>query len=321
MADSGKHKKFDIEGLYRSAFRTKSYEDILKEFQEDLKPITHHEEQEQAAAAEVVCPLPDPVHLTSDFDEEGMESLLPDAVQAPLHDLLRDYMESATKAYDFCYLLLKSIKRARANACVLRRVVRMHKCDLPCEGTTAEERRRVFTDLVRVAQLDNPLSQPELASSPATEGMYAPVIPQLRSLLRREARRRSGFVGFCIKAMGTAVPACGASRRGQLAGLGARLDEAARGGYVLDREFHTLGRMLARVNDEIEHGRIVVREFLQGRPGRYPWREVMRLLQTEEGWLLEQLQELEQHAYLCLLTINRARKALLQGELSSLVHS
>lgn len=91
----------------------------------------------------------------------------------------------------------------------------------------------------------------------------------------------------------------------------ARVDAATKGAYIIERDLDTMSQMLRRVHDEVEHGRDVARMVVRNRE----WvmvREVVKEMEERKGEVgfgfEEQLQELEEHVYLCLITINRSRR-------------
>ncbi|KAG6390516.1 hypothetical protein SASPL_148254 [Salvia splendens] len=79
-------------------------------------------------------------------------------------------------------------------------------------------------------------------------------------------------------------------------GVVEQLDVAAKGVYILKRDFDTIGRAVERMGGEIEHDRAMME---RGRS--------VEVLKESEFGVSRQAEELEEHVYLCLLTINRAR--------------
>lgn len=100
-------------------------------------------------------------------------------------------------------------------------------------------------------------------------------------------------------------------RRKPLTRLGAQLDAAAKGAFILNRDFDTMSRLVMRLRDEIEHSKAVVRICL--RNGKiHLIEEAVKELRSSDAGFLEQLEELEEHVYLCFLTINKARRLVIQ---------
>uniref|UniRef100_A0A803M093 Rx N-terminal domain-containing protein n=2 Tax=Chenopodium quinoa TaxID=63459 RepID=A0A803M093_CHEQI len=120
--------------------------------------------------------------------------------------------------------------------------------------------------------------------------------------------------------MSMAVPGLIIAFRGststkQLAKTSAQLDAAAKGTYILNRDLDTISRLVARLDDELEHIRAMV-EFWMDRVDDHlhaqAGEEVARQLKRNDAKFMDQLDELEEHLYLCFMTINRARNLVVK---------
>ncbi|GMI90573.1 hypothetical protein like AT1G20180 [Hibiscus trionum] len=100
---------------------------------------------------------------------------------------------------------------------------------------------------------------------------------------------------------------------GFLRKVGDQLDVAAKGTYILNRDFDTMSRLVSRVNDEVEHKKEIIRICLerQREDHRFCLQIVNELKKCNAGFW-KQVQELEEHVYLCLVTINRARALVIK---------
>ncbi|KAL4332169.1 hypothetical protein GQ457_07G020390 [Hibiscus cannabinus] len=119
------------------------------------------------------------------------------------------------------------------------------------------------------------------------------------NLLRKKKKRI--FKKFpCLK--------CGFLRK-----VGDQLDVAAKGTYILNRDFDTMSRLVSRMNDEVEHKKGIIRICLerQREDHRFCLQIVKELKKCNAGFW-KQVQELEEHVYLCLVTINRARALVIK---------
>lgn len=97
---------------------------------------------------------------------------------------------------------------------------------------------------------------------------------------------------------------------------GEQIDVAARGVYILINDFDTMSRMIRRLHDEVEHRKAAAAVCVKNRK-REILKEVVRELHAHESSFLEQIEELEEHIYLCFLTINRSRRLVFQEIIGS----
>lgn len=94
----------------------------------------------------------------------------------------------------------------------------------------------------------------------------------------------------------------------KLAKVTEQLDAAAKGTYIVNKDLETTSRLVARLNDELEYMKTTVKFWLERKEDRVQADgEVVRLLKKNQCSFSDQLDELEEHLYLCFMTINRAR--------------
>ncbi|PSS17970.1 UPF0496 protein [Actinidia chinensis var. chinensis] len=100
--------------------------------------------------------------------------------------------------------------------------------------------------------------------------------------------------------------------------LGAQLEKAERGVFTLNIGLDTMSQLVRKLQGEIEH---IKAEIEHIKPDREVWfgngmkevmKEVVRAFGIHQTGVLEQLEELEQQIYLCLLSMNRARAVIMQ---------
>ncbi|KAL0338672.1 UNVERIFIED_CONTAM: hypothetical protein Sangu_1389300 [Sesamum angustifolium] len=92
----------------------------------------------------------------------------------------------------------------------------------------------------------------------------------------------------------------------------AQLDAAAKGVYVLHNDLDTIDRLVARLHTAVENDKLLIRLGLERGMDSYPIQEILKQLRRNRPSFMKQLVDLEEHLFLCLAAINRARTLLLQ---------
>ncbi|XP_073136291.1 UPF0496 protein At1g20180-like [Henckelia pumila] len=90
------------------------------------------------------------------------------------------------------------------------------------------------------------------------------------------------------------------------------LDVAAKGAYILNRDFDTMSRLVGRLQDDIERNKTMIQFCLEKREDYRLCFQVLKELKQSELGFKKQVEELEEHVYLCLVTINRARAMVIK---------
>lgn len=245
--------------------------------------------------------------------------------------LLVEYFDVTLKACSACANLLAAICRSRLRHRLLRHFL-IKLSSGPGDAA--------FDHVASLVDLENPLHPRNLAQFYAVQSDYGQLAQKLTRIHRRILRRarlhrvtrRAAVVAcgiamaiathaaVCIGAVEVAAPAVvvpGQQRRGEVRRAGARqwlkslaaqVDAAARGAYIVGRDLETMSRMVRRAHDEVEHVLGVAGMAAKGREEPQMAREAAREVQRGEAGMAEQLNELEEHVNLCLITINRSRK-------------
>ncbi|GFZ10476.1 transmembrane protein [Actinidia rufa] len=329
--------KLSVNEEYSEALRTKSYAEMLDKVENQLgrKSIDHHELASSSNS------LPFHVHL-SDYLLEPRQETLAEAMEgANLHHLLIDYFKTSFEACNTCELLLGSIHRARANYRIINRVISL---------STNTQSHPPFQELASFATLNNPLLIISPSQFQDIHDSHGFLFHRLTMKFKR-VRRRAKMMRFCKKILGFslvvsysviivallvlvvhsvvgifATPwlACllGLAKKrvkvitrglkgSVLERLGSQLEVAAKGVFVLINEFDTMSRLVRRLQDEIEDGKAIA-DMCVRKGGSEVLMEVVKEFRTHQVFFLEQLEELEEHIYLCFLTINRSRTLVMQ---------
>ncbi|XP_031495442.1 UPF0496 protein At1g20180-like isoform X2 [Nymphaea colorata] len=282
--------------------------------------------------------------------QETIDSILQQQISpsnSELRDLVHDYFDNSTEAGRTCAILLQCINQARINYRKIQKVLSLTQNP---QDFTNEELNLVMGELSSFSKLDNPLSLSPPTQFQTIHDLYSLMQKKLTKRKRKITKRvkviglvkklsSAGLIlactafavvgvflamhgcagvlaaplalpGFCTK-MVMKLKRLRAFRTNSLNILSAQLDAAARGAYILIRDFDTMSRLVTRLHDEIEHNRAVITICLRNRE-RHMLQEILRELRLSGGGFVEQLNELEEHVYLCFLTINKARRLVIE---------
>ncbi|XP_027330154.1 UPF0496 protein At1g20180 [Abrus precatorius] len=221
--------------------------------------------------------------------------------------------------------------------------------DYDANGLTHKD--DIYRDLASFALQNNPLSIVSTTQFPDIHDRYMQLLHRLKSK-RREIRRKltlkrvckniggivlltshsavliallvfsfhsivglvaapsivGGLVGLFMKKTKRARESLSTSSSERLC---EQLDVAAKGIYILINDLDTMNRMVKRLHDEVEHRKMIADVCV--RNGKCEiLKQVMREFREHESSFLEQLEELQEHIYLCFLTTNRSRRLLVQ---------
>lgn len=345
-------KQLNVNEEYKEAFRTQSYIDICSKVEGHMQQQQQQQgrksmDDKLSSSSSFPLFLHD---LSESLLEPGQETLA-DIIQAyNLHPLLVDYFKITTQACNLCAFFLQSIRQTRANYGIIKRVIKLSKRTRNFTNYTDDQCAAMFKHLASFALKNNPLSSISPFEFRQTQAARNDLLHQLTLQSRKITRRiklRKCFkkiVGCTIVVAYTALtitllvlafhttvgivtaPAVltcsigffkkqkklrSVSLKACSERVGAQLDLAAKGVYILINDFNTMSRLVRRLNDEIEH-RIAMANMCVRNGKAEVLREVVREFRMEETCLLEQLEELEDHIYLCFLTINRSRRLLVE---------
>ncbi|XP_031265520.1 UPF0496 protein At1g20180 isoform X2 [Pistacia vera] len=326
--------KLNVDEEYTEAFRTKSYVEMWSKAQGQLG---RRRSIDRSSSLSLYVKL-------SDYLLEPQQETLMNMIKSlRFHHLLIDYFEASLEAYDICELLLRSVHQTRANYQKIQRVIKLTKKLNDCSV--------IFRQLSAVASLKNPLSifgQVHFRDYHHSNIMLLSSLTSKGKKIRRRAICNKlfkkvggyslvilhsaltiGMLVFLLHSMVGVVAAPGlvagclvlikrktmlVHRRFKtslLERLAAQLDVAAKGVFILINDFNTMSRMVKSLHDEVEHCEAIAKMCVRiGKPEIL--KEVVKEFQINQSKFLDQLNELEEHIYLCFLTINRSRRLVLQ---------
>lgn len=329
----------DVREEYANAFRTESYIDfwtrVLTLSNEDS---TTRIQVESTTAARLSSYRLFVEHLL-DPDQPTVARILASACNRPkIQSLLSNYFTQTANVSLLCGLLLKDIDHTRGVFRSLKTTIQS------LEKTQFSPVKNSPTLLTRLIELSNFINPFVLTASSTTrvwaiQASCSGLLKQLESSrekaraklrLANRLKRGSGIflvalatsltVIVAVHAMALLVAAPGliaaslelASVR-RLARSTAQLDAATKGTYILNRDLETISRLVARLSDELEHMRAMVKFWLERRQDRLQANgEVAHQLKKNDCSFSQQLDELEERLYLCFMTINRARNLVVK---------
>ncbi|GAB2300408.1 hypothetical protein Dimus_034451 [Dionaea muscipula] len=339
---------------YREVFRTRSYTDIFTKVQAEMGTSTtsrnDHRLSHMLSSSSSRLPLY--IHLSDCLLEPGQDIVLDLINNSDLHQLLLEYFDVSLEAFNACEIILRSIHQSRANYKLLRRAIRGVAAgamdhDQGDDQTDEQAQAAVVQNLTIFASLANPLSivisRNKLSS---IHNRLACLLHQLISRHRR-LKRRLKFIKLCKRAagitlvisystlvivvlvlgihsiIGLALLSClGIPRITSMPGnslkrLSLQLDLAAKGVYILTNDLNTMWRLTVKLHDDVEHTKVLADICVRNGQCQQVLKEAMRELNTRENAFLEQLKELEDHVYLCFVTINKSRRLVMEEIMES----
>lgn len=326
---------------YMEAFRTESYTEIWSKIHNQISRIN-----EEHLSLSPFAPY---LHI-SDYLLEPRQEIISKMIDnsSDLHSLLLEYFQGSLEACKTCCFLLQCVHQTRANYRIIQGVLDLTQ--RVAGDYTKEQYQFIYAQFGLFISLENPLSGSNPMNFHQIHEIYSSMLQHLK-IRQKKIMGKAKVAGFCKKAIGIGlVIACGALaiaallltastfmgllatpivmcfstpllkwkfrsiyqlKRRSHARLRDQLDSAAKGAYILNRDFDTMSRLVTRLGDEIEHSKTVIKICLRNAKGHL-LEEMMKELQNNEAGFLEKLEELEEHLYLCFVTINRARKLVIK---------
>ncbi|KAJ3682531.1 hypothetical protein LUZ60_015104 [Juncus effusus] len=334
--------QIDLREEYSNAFRTESYNEFWARVL-DLT-LSHG----KALQGQSTAKFPSSHRFTEqllDPDQQTVTQVL--AATRKNNDpraqvLLSEYYTETANASLLCGQLLKDIEKIRVR-------YRPLKADLRTINSDGAIERRLFAidgrhaDLAKILDPLGSFSTSQQQLSKVKDGS-SEVLKRLE-LGRRKARTKlthiihlkrtlsisliiitasAAIIGACIALnilvasvfiLPTLIPTsfCLFSNK-WLRRAVCQLDAATKGVYILNRDLDTISRLVTRLRDVLEHMMDLIKMCFERRDGgkRRLAQEVLRQLWRNDASFNQQLDELEEHLYLCFLTINKARNMVMK---------
>ncbi|KAK3424948.1 hypothetical protein EUGRSUZ_F01683 [Eucalyptus grandis] len=338
-------KPSSVNGEYTQAFRTKSYVEMYAKVQ------SHIGRTSIGRSLPLLPPSADAhsmAHLSEWLLEPGQETLTNMIKTLNFHGLLVDYFQMSSYACDVCELLLRGIYQIRTNYQRIRRATKLAKLVFEDASHADEQSHLICRELSAFASLTNPLFAIAVVQFPGMHDNHMALFHELTSK-RKQMRRRMKLARACkrvgglglvvssavISATALVLASCSTgmcNRKGKsirspsypeksssTQAVCAQLDVTAKGVYILANDMDTVSTFAGRLHDDVEHGRsrsrMVVRNY--AKTGNMVREVVNEFFDAHNARFLQQVEELEKHIYLCLLTMNRSRRLVVEEILTS----
>ncbi|KAL3653545.1 hypothetical protein CASFOL_003226 [Castilleja foliolosa] len=346
--DDPNPETLDLREEYANAFRTESYTDFWTHVLALNKGhLTTHRSLSSTTAARLPSYRLFAEHLLDPNQTTITKILGMTQTRPKIFSLLTDYFALTSDASHLCGLLLKDVDRIRK-----RYKLSLKGPHEPIKNGPGQEITRLPLILARITLFSR--SNPFCTAAPSMSRFQA-VQTGCSSLLKQIESRRNktqakirrlkklkygsavllvaitaslivivashGFV-MLVAGPGLVMGSLEPFSMVKLARLSDQLDTAAKGTYILLRDLDTVSRLVARLNNELEHVEGLVQLWLKRRDDRLQAsEEVASQLRKNNQSFIEQLDELEEHLYLCFMTINRARNLVTKEILNSSTNS
>ncbi|PWA58223.1 hypothetical protein CTI12_AA311640 [Artemisia annua] len=330
----------DVSQEYHQAFRTNSYMEICNKVQNHICLDNGSSIPSSSIRDHYIhkCDI-----LLEAQNNETMANL---AKTFDIHFLILDFFGAGLEAWKTNEKLLHSIHQANANQHRIKRAIKTAE-----RAPKSDQRATVYNELALYASLSNPLLDFSPETFQNLHKQLSLLLNRLTTIHTRIKRKRKLII-FMKSTMGCALVASytvlaialvvlafhglvgivaspalitclfGLTKKANKANKRLKTDElkrvsmlldvAAKGIYTLIKDFDTIASLTSRLHNEVEFGRIVARNCVGIKLKPDVSEEVMREFRVHDSRFTEQVEELKDHIYLCLLNVNRSRRLLVE---------
>ncbi|KAI3419835.1 uncharacterized protein J3R85_012940, partial [Psidium guajava] len=260
------------------------------------------------------------LHLSENLLSPRQETLTEWIKTLDLHPLVIDYFEYSLEACRLCELLILSVHQTQANNQWIERAIKLTKKLNDATSSTDHQCWMICEELSAFSEHRNPF---DLVSKEKFHGVrqaFAILLQKLKAKHNKTMRRvKLKRIAISMGLMGCTVglhkkrtkPVRGNPKMTRQEVLGAQLDEAAKGLFILIAHIDNMSRAAEDLYDEVEHMKKHANMCVQSRK-RGILKEVVKGFDHRNTYFLEQLEELENHTCLCLHDINASRRSIMQ---------
>ncbi|XP_071729166.1 UPF0496 protein At1g20180-like [Rutidosis leptorrhynchoides] len=344
MISKSMNDETDVSKEYLKAFRTKSYLDICHKVQNHMGL-----DKNESSSPSSTSLIRDHYIRKCDILFEPQNETMANLAKTVDHHclLLLDFFDAGSEAWKICEQMLMSIHQLNANDLIIKRVINLSE-NVP---KSDQQHITIYKELAFYSSLMNPLSGFSPQNFPKIQNHLKLLLKRLTTNRTRIERKRKliiclkkttgcalvasytiiaialivlAFHGLVGIVASPALIACSlgltkkanAAQKGlktaELKRVGLVLDVAAKGVYTLIKDLDTIGSLVGRLHDEVEFGKGVARKCVGKLKSSDVLDEVVRECRVHESRFTEQLEELKDYVYLCLLNVNRSRMLLVE---------
>ncbi|KAL2250813.1 UPF0496 protein At3g19330 [Sesamum indicum] len=317
---------------YTLAVQTNSYGEIRRTFDQDNVAIGHIDFFEEPQLLEQV------LRPSRECVQEALSLIRANS----LTYLVATYFEHSERTAHLCLLVYQGFHNAR----LLYTPIQNLLDDLPldfdsdCYSLSHSQCKLAVNVFLQFDRIENPFLLPDSHNFDDIRQCFSELRQQLDEHLRKSRSRVhlirhcstgsalcliAAVVGVAISAVAIASHALVALVAGSICPAIlpsnmtkkeiihlAQLDAAAKGAYVLQNDLDTIDRLVARLHTAVENDKLLIRLGLERGMESYPIQEILKQLRRNRPSFMRQLVDLEEHLFLCLAAINKARTLLLQ---------
>ncbi|KAL1357748.1 hypothetical protein AAHE18_05G276700 [Arachis hypogaea] len=276
---------------YQMALKTKSYVDFLNKAHELL--INNYFDHIKLSSNTLLEPCQESIPSILD----NTTRIFPKRSHQELRSVMLSYFDITYEASNICIHLLKSIKQVQSNYQFIQKALDIIII-VDDDDESLENFNIMISEFNSFIFLSNPFSR--LINNNNNNQEYFKHISDKHSLLLQHLKSMITNIGRKIKLINFLLNFV---RR-----ICDQLDIASKGTYILSRDFETMSRLVVRVHDEIEHIKLIVKFCLERKEDKlFSLQMVMEIIKKNDVVFRKQMDELQEHVCLCLVTINRAR--------------
>lgn len=304
---------WSIDEEYGKALTTDSYVEVFNIVQDQLgKPSSL-----KLSSAPLKSQIPY-LHLSQNLLSPRQETLIELIKTLNLHPLFVNYFKDGLEACRVCELLILSVHQIRANNQWIEKAIKLTKKIDDATSGTDNQWRMICEELSAFSQQMNPFC---LVSKEKFHDVCQAFAMRLRKLkakhkktMRRAKLKRiaksMGLMGCTLGLQKKRIkPVQGNPKMTRQEVLGVQLDVAAKGHFTLINYMATMSIVAGSLYDEVEHMKVRANMCVQsGKSDTI--KEVVKSFDQRNTYFLEQLEELENQACLCLRDINASRRSI-----------